>query len=61
MNFLGPFLGANASFVTPTGMATPVFGTPTGGATPNMFSVGGTGSIPKPRVARRGRRPVRGR
>ncbi|CAG2188709.1 unnamed protein product [Mytilus edulis] len=52
---------ANASFVTPTGMATPVFGTPTGGATPNMFSVGGTGSVPKPRVARRGRRGIRGR
>ncbi|XP_052083100.1 nuclear pore complex protein DDB_G0274915-like [Mytilus californianus] len=52
---------ANASFGTPTGMATPVFGTPTGGGTPNMFSVGGTGSIPKPRVARGRRRGGRGR
>lgn len=47
---------ANASFGTPTGGGTPVFGTPTGGGTPNTFNVGAPGSIPKPRVAQRGRR-----
>lgn len=50
------FSGANASFGTPTGGGTPVFGTPTGGGTPNTFNVGAPGSIPKPRVAQRGRR-----